>query len=349
MFLAEVLNYSSSPGSPGAYFSAVMVFVLVILILGFVRKKGLKKIKKATEKTKTKIDDLIIEIVESVDWFFYFILALYLASQIAWPSIIIGKIFIVVLIYYLVRAIQKLIDFGTKEAIFRNDGEEDSNPSIIRLASKVLKILLWAGAVIIVLQNLGYNVSALVAGLGIGGVAIAFALQNVLTDIFASFSIYFDRPFQVGDYIVIGSDSGTVKKIGIKSTRIQTLQGQELVMSNKELTESRVNNYKKMEKRRISFPFGIEYGTSVEKLKKIPQIVKDVINKNELSQLDRVHFKEFGDSSLNFEVVYYLQSSDYNKYMDIQEKINLGLIEHFEREGIIFAYPTQTIHLNKEN
>ena len=271
MFLAEILNYNSLIG---VYSKAVVVFILVILIVGIIRKKGLKRIKEATKKTKTKIDDLIIEIIESIDWFFYFILALYLASQIARPSIIIEKGFIIILIYYVVRVIQKLIDFGAEEAILRNNGEDGSDSSIIKLLAKILKILLWVGAIIIVLQNLGYNVSTLVAGLGIGGVAIAFALQNILTDIFSSFSIYFDKPFQVGDYIVIGNDSGVVEKIGIKSTRIKTLQGQELVMSNKELTESRVNNYKKMEKRRVSFSFGVEYGTPVEKLKKIPKLLK---------------------------------------------------------------------------
>ncbi len=205
----------------------------------------------------------------------------------------------------------------------------------------------WLVAAIIVFQNLGYNVSALVAGLGVGGIAIAFAVQNILTDIFSSFSIYFDRPFQEGDYIVVGDDSGTVKKIGIKSTRIQSLKGEELIVSNKELTETRIHNYKKMRERRISFNFGVVYETPTEKLRKIPEIVKSITDKIELVRLDRVHFDKFGDFSLSFEVVYYLNTSDYNKYMDIQQDINIDLKEAFKKEKIDFAYPTQTVFLNK--
>ena len=185
------------------------------------------------------------------------------------------------------------------------------------------------------------------AGLGIGGIAIAFALQNILSDIFASFSIYFDKPFKVDDFIIIGDDKGVVKKIGIKSTRIQTLQGEELVISNKELTESRVHNYKKMERRRIVFVFGVTYETPTEKVKKIPSIIKDIIEKTELADIDRVHFKEFADFSLNFEVVYYLKTSDYAEYMDTQQEINLAMKEHFEKEQIEFAYPTQTVFVHK--
>jgi len=197
------------------------------------------------------------------------------------------------------------------------------------------------------LSNFGYNISTLIAGLGIGGVAIALALQNILTDIFASFSIYFDKPFQTGDFIIVGNDLGVVKKIGIKTTRLQTLQGEELVISNKELTETRIHNYKKMQKRRIVFNFGLTYDTSSAKLKKVLQILKGIIDKIEIAELDRVHFNKFGDFSLNFEVVYYLASSDYNEYMDTQQAINLAIKEKFEKDGIKFAYPTQTVFVNK--
>jgi hypothetical protein len=175
----------------------------------------------------------------------------------------------------------------------------------------------------------------------------AFALQNILSDLFSSFSIYFDKPFVEGDFIIIGNDMGIVKKIGIKSTRIQTLQGQELVVSNKELTSTRINNYKKMSKRRAIFNFGVEYSTSKKKLEKIPTIVKKIINNIELASLDRAHFKSFGDSSLDFEVVYYVDSSDYAKYMDIQQEINLALVLAFEKEKINFAFPSRTIYMAK--
>ena len=217
----------------------------------------------------------------------------------------------------------------------------------MEVLKKVVKGVLWAIAIIIVLSNFGYNVSTLAAGLGIGGIAIAFAFQAILGDIFASFSIYFDKPFKIGDFILIGNDMGTVKHIGIKTTRIQTLQGQELIVSNKELTETRVHNYKKMERRRISFTFGVEYDTKLKKLEKILEIVKEIFKKIKIADLDRVHFKQFGDFSLNFEVVYYVNKPDYLEYMDTQQEINFALKERFEKESIEFAFPTQTIYVNK--
>ena len=224
---------------------------------------------------------------------------------------------------------------------------QEFDESVVDLLVKILKGIVWAVAIIVVFQNLGYDISALVLSLGIGGIAIAFALQNILADLFASFAIYFDKPFQVGDFIVVGKDMGTVKRIGIRSTRLQTLQGEELVVSNKELTESRVHNYKRMEKRRTVFSFGLTYETPTEKLRKVPAIIKNIMDNIELVDLDRAHFKEFADFSLNFEVVYYLNSSDYNVYMNIQQEINLRLKEEFEKEGIEMAYPTQTIFLQK--
>ena len=198
-----------------------------------------------------------------------------------------------------------------------------------------------------VLSNLGYNVTTLVAGLGIGGLAIAFALQKVLEDIFSSVSIYFDKPFEIGDFIIVGEQMGVVKKIGIKSTRIQALQGEEIVISNRELTSVRIQNFKRMEKRRVAFSFGVLYSTSNAKLKKAIEMVKKIVEKAEHADLDRVHFKAFGSSSLDFEVVYYLKSRDYNVYMDTQQEINFAIKEAFEKEKIEFAYPTQTIHLAK--
>jgi small-conductance mechanosensitive channel len=229
----------------------------------------------------------------------------------------------------------------------RKKEEDTFDPSILGVLSKIIKGVLWGIAIIIVLSNFGYDVTALAAGLGIGGIAIAFALQSVLGDIFASFSIHFDKPFRVGDFIIIGSDLGTVQHIGIKTTRLKTLQGQELIVSNRELTETRVNNYKQMEKRRIVFGFGVEYDTPLKKLKKIPNMVKEILDKIKIAELNRVHFKEFGDFSLNFEVVYYVNVSDYNVYMDTQQEINFKLKEIFEKENIVFAFPTQTIFVNK--
>ena len=257
----------------------------------------------------------------------------------------------IVLVFFILAiiVIQKIIDYGFKKLLKKRQKEDKGkfDPTVINLFQKISRIILWAIALLIFLQNLGYDITALIEGLGIGGIAIAFALQNVLSDIFSSFTIYFDKPFEVGDFIIIGNDKGTVKSIGIKSTRIETLQGEELIVSNKELTETRVNNYKKMKKRRIVFNFGVIYDTPIEKIKKIPQIVKNIIHNIKITEIDRVHFTKFGDSSLDFEVVYYINSSEYNDYMDTQQDINLKIKQEFEKENIAFAYPTQTVFVNK--
>jgi len=331
---------------------ALAVFIIVIIVLKIFRGVGVSKLKKLSERTKMEFDDLLIKVIKSIGFLFYFILALYIALKfINVPSIISSIVYyavLVIVIYYAIKIVQQIIDFGAQRIIIKRQRENEKfEPQTIKLFSGILKIIVWLIAIVLILQNLGYNISALIAGLGIGGIAIAFALQNVLTDIFASFSIFFDKPFQIGDFIVIGKDMGTVKKIGIKSTRIETLQGQELIVSNKELTETRVNNFKKMEKRRIGFSLGVEYSTSSEKLKKIPAIIRDIFNRFEIVDLDRVHFKQFGDSSLDYEIVFYIKSSDYSQYMDVQQEINLAIKEEFEKEDIVFAYPSQTIYLNK--
>lgn len=346
------LNFSFLNNTVLDYLISLAIFFAVLIGLRIFRAVVIMRLKKLSEKTKTDVDDLLMRVIDSVGSFFYIFLSFYIALR---PLNfgesffkIVGYLLFFVIVYYIVKAIQTLIGYGA-EKIVQNKKKEgrELDQSVVDLLVRILKGLVWAIAIIVVLQNLGYNISALVAGLGIGGIAIAFALQNILGDLFASFAIYFDKPFQTGDFIIVGEDMGTVKRIGIKSTRLQTLQGEELVVSNKELTEARVHNYKKMEKRRIVFTFGLTYETSTEKLKKVPVIVKAIMENIELADLDRVHFKEFADFSLNFEVVYYLNSSDYNDYMDTQQEINLEIKQELEKEGIKMAYPTQTIFLQK--
>ena len=350
--LAEILTYTIAGNSVKDFLAALAVFLLAATALKIFKYVIIRKLKKIADKTKTELDNLLIKIIDSVGWPFYLLLSLYIALQfIQTPDFIGTAVYYVILVavtYYAVRGVQDLIDYGTVRIVLKKQEEEkEADTSIIDLLSKILKGVLWGLAFILILSNLGYNVSTLIAGLGIGGLAVAIALQNVLSDIFSSFSIYFDKPFKIGDFIIVGDDLGVVKKIGIKTTRLQSLWGQEIVISNRELTSTRINNYKKMEKRRVLFPFGVVYDTSTKKLKEILKIVKDIFDEIEIADLDRVHFKEFGDFSLNFEVVYYVDTGDYGKYMDTQQEINFALKEQFEREGIEFAYPTQTLLVNK--
>jgi small-conductance mechanosensitive channel len=333
------------------YLIALGVFAGALIVLKITQMLILGRLKKLAEKTKTDLDDILIETISSIRPPFYFFISLYLAvKSLTFPLLankIIDGVFILVIVYEITKAIQIFIGYGTQKIIDKSTNKDTANKDVLKNIGLVAKIIIWIFAILIVLSNWGVNITSLVAGLGIGGVAIAFALQNILEDIFSSFSIFIDKPFKIGDFIIVGDDMGVVEKIGIKTTRIKTLQGQELVISNKELTSARINNYKKMEKRRIVFELGVCYETPTEKLKKIPAMIKEIIEKENNADLDRAHFKSYGDFSLNYEIVYYVSSGDYNQYMDIQQSINLAIKDAFERQEIEFAYPTQTILMGK--
>lgn len=214
-----------------------------------------------------------------------------------------------------------------------------------KLIARLVKILIWLFIAILFLENIGVNISTLIAGLGVGGIAIAFAAQAILEDIFSYFTIFFDHPFEVGDFIVFGDQMGTVEHIGVKTTRLRSIGGEELIVSNKDLTNSRLSNYKTMTQRRVLFVLGVTYDTPMDKLREIPGILKDIISGTQDASFGRAHFSAFADSSLNFEIVYFVLSGDYDKYMDVQQDVNFRIKEKFDEEGIEFAFPTQTMYL----
>jgi len=346
------LNYEVFGNTFADYILATIIFIVVFSILKVFKLRILGGLRTLAEKTKNDFDDLIIEVIQAVGYPFYLFVSLGIAIQFIeqppWLSSVISTTALIVVLYVVVKAVQQVIEYMFDKGIKKRLEEDPRfDPSVIRLLLGLAKGTVWVVAILLLLQNLGYNITALVAGLGIGGLAIAFALQNVLSDIFASFSIYLDRPFQTGHYIIVDDVAGTVKHIGIKSTRIEATTGEEIIVANKDLTDSRVKNYGRVQVRRNKFMFGVTYQTSLEQLKKIPDIVKEIIDNIELTELNRVHFKEFGDFSLNFEVMYSVDSPDYTLFLDIQQEFNLALKERFEKEGIEFAYPTQTIFVEK--
>jgi small-conductance mechanosensitive channel len=211
--------------------------------------------------------------------------------------------------------------------------------------SYLLRLALWSAAALILLDNVGVDVTALVAGLGVGGIAIALAVQSILGDLFASLSIALDKPFVNGDFIIVDSYLGTIEKVGLKTTRVRSLSGEQIVFSNADLLSARIRNYKRMQERRVAFAFGVIYQTPVAALQRIPEMVRSIIEEVEHTRFDRAHFKAFGESAYDFEVVYYVLDPDYNLYMDVQQEINLELCRRFEAEGISFAYPTRTLYL----
>lgn len=202
---------------------------------------------------------------------------------------------------------------------------------------------LWSIVILMALSNLGVNITALVAGMGIGGIAIALAIQNILGDLFASLSIVIDKPFITHDFIIVDDYMGTVEHIGVKTTRIRSLGGEQIIFSNNDLLKSRVRNYKRMYERRVVLHFGVLYQTPLIKLRHIPVIIQTLIKNIAHVRFDRAHFYQFGESSLEFEVVYWVLDPDYHLHMDIQQIINLQLIEELQKEDIKFAYPTRTV------
>lgn len=213
------------------------------------------------------------------------------------------------------------------------------------LMSWGLRTLLWSVVLLAILSNVGVNITAFIASLGVGGIAVALAVQNILGDLFASLAIAVDKPFEVGDFIVVGNMSGTVQVIGLKTTRIRSLQGEQIVMSNTDLLKQTISNFRMLERRRIVFTFGVAYDTTPEQAEAIPGVVRKLIEAHPELRFDRAHFKAFGASSLDYEVVYIVEDPAFNVYMDLQQSINLGLLREFKAMGVEFAFPTRTVHI----
>jgi small-conductance mechanosensitive channel len=238
-----------------------------------------------------------------------------------------------------------VLRFVIRRKVEHRAPEEAAQLAVVSLMSFLGQVGVWSVVVLLSLDNLGFDVTALVAGLGVGGIAVGLALQNVLQDTFASLSIILDKPFVVGDFIVVGDFPGTVERIGIKTTRVRALSGEQLVFGNSDLLSSRIRNYKKLQERRILFTFGVVYQTPAAQLEAIPGMVREIVEGLETVRFDRAHFKQYGASSLDFEVVYYVLQPEYEIYMDRQQAINLALFRRFKEEGIEFAYPTRTLYV----
>lgn len=304
-------------------------------------------------RTKNRADDLAAELIKHTH-FVFLLLAAAFAAALALDTTkgtewLIGGFGQVLMIAFFIQGGlwgNRSISFWLTPPADATD-RQAATARILQSVGFLFRLAIWLVVLLMALKSLGFEISTLLAGLGIGGIAVALALQNVLGDLFASISIVLDRPFSIGDYIIVGDLSGTVERIGLKTTRVRSLSGEQLIFANSDLLGSRIRNYKKMEERRVLFSLGVTYGTSGKTLQRIPSMLEEIIGQNDRARFDRAHFKEFGDSALSFEVVYYMEVPDYAAYMDTQQAINLAVYRKFESEGIEFAYPTQTIHLER--
>jgi small-conductance mechanosensitive channel len=329
-----------------AYLTALVIGVVGLLALRLFRTFILNRLRKWTASTETELDDLAVNGIEkfilpilNLALIYFSISALNLSDQ---ASKILGAAVAAVLAFFAIRMVTSTLGLFLKSYVSKQENG-DIKLKQLRGITAVINILVWVIGLVILFDNLGYNVTAIITGLGIGGIAVALAAQNILGDLFNYFVIFFDRPFEIGDYIVVDDKRGTVEYIGLKSTRLKSLTGEQLILSNSNLTSSRVHNFKRMDERRVVFSIGIVYETPLEKVKEVAPLLKRIIEEQPKTRFDRAHFAVFGSYSLNFEVVYFVNSAEYNEYMDIQQAVNYRILEEFEKGGIAFAYPTQTI------
>ena len=328
---------------------AAGIGLLVLGVLEAAKAFIARQLERLSERTANDFDDLLAAVIRRTRFFFLLALAILAGAQAVELSdrVTDGVRILVVLATLLQIGFwgNAGIEVGLGRYTERRMEEDAAEATTVRFLGFLLRLILWVLVGLVALDTAGVEITALVAGLGVGGIAVALAVQNVLGDLFASLSIVLDKPFVIGDFIIVGDLMGTVEHIGMKTTRVRSLSGEQLVFSNNDLLNSRIRNYKRMAERRALFRFGVTYQTSKEQLARIPELVREIIEDRDETRFDRAHFATYGDSSLDFEVVYYMLVPDYNAYMDTQQAINLELFGRFEELGIEFAYPTRTVYV----
>ncbi len=332
------------------YLIALAIVAGGLVVLRVVRQFILKRLQKWASKTENKFDDYIVGAIEKFGLPIFNLFLFYSAlSYLNWSARVVRIIdgaLIVAVTFYGVRFVSAIIRLGLESYINRQEKGEEKLKQLNGIML-IINAVVWTVGILFLFDNLGYNVTAIVTGLGIGGIAIALAAQNILGDLFNYFVIFFDRPFEVGDFVVVDDKKGTVEHIGIKTTRVKSLSGEQVIFSNSDLTKSRIHNFKQMERRRVLFSIGVTYQTPHEQLEQVPGLLKSIIEEHKKVTFDRAHFATLGNFSLNFEVVYYIETGEYNPYMDIQQRINFRIMKEFAARKIEFAYPTQTVFVNK--
>jgi small-conductance mechanosensitive channel len=326
---------------------AIGIIVIAFALIKIVKGPVIRKLKKWSAKTEMTFDDFIVMSIEKILVPFLYFAAIfgalsYLSFNTFTTHIIeVAKLFIIT--FFVLRLLTSAIQYSIFTFLDKQENSEVKKKQAGSLLI-ILKGVVWILGIVFLINNLGYNVTTIITGLGIGGIAVALAAQAVLGDFFSYFVIFFDRPFEIGDFIIVDDKViGAIEYIGVKTTRVRAISGEQIVCSNKDLTDSRVHNFKKMLRRRVVFTIGVTYQTSAEKMKKIPGMIKSIIESTDNATFDRSHFSAYGDFSMKFETVYYIESPDYNLYMDAQQRIYLELLEAFEKENIEFAFPTQTL------
>lgn len=334
-----------------AWLLATAVAVVVYTGSSMIRRLVIRQVTALSERTATQADDLLADALRRTRTFFLLFISLYAASRVLVLSdsmeTALRFVGVVVVVAQVAAWGTVIINALIRRQMALRIESDAATATTINALGFVIRLGFYSVLVLMGLSNLGFDITALIAGMGIGGIAVALALQNVLGDLFASLSIVLDRPFVIGDFIIVDNLAGTVEYVGLKTTRVKSLSGEQLVFANSDLLGSRVRNFKRMYERRIVFTIGVTYQTPRAHLERIPPIIRAAVERQQNTRFDRSHFHAYGDFSLNFETVYHVLVPEYNAYMDVQQAINFEIHRAFEEAGIEFAYPTQTVFLAK--
>lgn len=330
---------------------ALGIGIAAAALLFMVRGLVVRRLRAFAPTTATYLDDLAVKVLAATNPLFIAFMGVYAGSHwLALPAgtaVLLSRLAIAALLLQVARWGDVAVHGWLHHyRTHRSAGDVASTTSTAALGF-VARVAIWLVIVLMILDNFGVNITTLVASLGIGGIAVALAIQNILGDLFSSLSIVLDKPFVVGDFISVDDIAGTVEYVGLKTTRIRGLGGEQVVFSNSDLLGSRIRNYKRMQTRRIVFGIGVTYETSKALVRAIPDILREIVQAQPQVSFDRAHFKSYGASSLDFEIVYIVNTPEYAAYMDVQQAINLALFDRFADEGIEFAYPTQTVYLSR--
>ena len=343
------MNYLLWNNNLIAWSVGAAIAAAVATALYAVKRVLVRRLERFAAHTTTYLDDLAARILRATHPAFILLMGLYAGSHwLALPDktlTLLSRLAIAAVLLQVARWGDVGVHGWLHHYRLRRSEQDAASTTSTAALGFVARTLIWLVIILMILDNFGVNITTLVASLGIGGIAVALAIQNILGDLFSSLSIVLDKPFVVGDFITVDDIAGTVEYVGLKTTRIRALGGEQIVFSNSDLLQSRIRNYKRMQTRRIVFAIGVTYEISKRQLLAIPAILREAVEAQPQAKFDRAHFKSYGASSLDFEVVYIVQTPDYAVYMDVQQAINVALFERFADEGIDFAYPTQTVHL----
>jgi small-conductance mechanosensitive channel len=329
---------------------ALGVMIAIVFVVAVIKRITIRVLGRVAASTATQLDDALVCVVQATRlWLITVVAVSVSADYLELPPrlvLLFDKTLAIAVFLQLGMWIWAALGFwlrGKRDRALKDDPGAATGLNALMF---IARFVLWAILFLTMLANIGVNVTAMVAGLGVGGIAVALAVQNILGDLFASLSIVIDKPFVIGDFVVVGEFQGNVEYVGLKTTRIRSLGGEQIVFSNSDLLKARIRNYKQMRERRVAFTFGVPYQTSVDLVEKIPAQVRAIVEARPKVRFDRAHFKAFGDSSLDFEVVYWMVDPDYGVFMDTQQAINLEMLRTFEAQGVSFAYPTRTLVLD---